>query len=286
MEVRASSRQGSEAPAEEQGTYLGSSHLCWRPTSNPLSQLPCLVTVGCPQQASAHKSPTAAQNTPPKSSRRLRTLLLHPVNRQIAPSSLCRNVAVSPRSSREGQIPSNNFSKCRTRSPRRTTARPPDVIPRLLPPPPPPKPVTLIGCRGDTQNRQRRVTDARNRRPTRSVSPCPPARSTSSRRSAPRSSSAPRARTCASRAPSACPPRPSRSPPARPLAVRVPRPGTATRCASTSVSSSALPLVRRRRFSVRKVLTDHCSLNAPTEVVKQIIVNIDAGVEVEVTIAA
>lgn len=68
--------------------------------------------------------------------------------------------------------------------------------------------------------------------------------------------------------------------------MRVPRPGTATRCASTSVSSSALPLVRRRRFSVRKVLTDHCSLNAPTEVVKQIIVNIDAGVEVEVTIAA
>jgi small subunit ribosomal protein S20e len=29
-----------------------------------------------------------------------------------------------------------------------------------------------------------------------------------------------------------------------------------------------------------------CSLHAPTEVVKQIIVNIDAGVEVEVTIAA
>jgi small subunit ribosomal protein S20e len=34
-------------------------------------------------------------------------------------------------------------------------------------------------------------------------------------------------------------------------------------------------------------LTHHlCSLHAPTEVVKQIIVNIDAGVEVEVTIAA
>ena len=30
----------------------------------------------------------------------------------------------------------------------------------------------------------------------------------------------------------------------------------------------------------------YCSLNAPTEVVKQIIVNIEAGVEVEVTIAA
>ena len=30
----------------------------------------------------------------------------------------------------------------------------------------------------------------------------------------------------------------------------------------------------------------HCSLNAPTEVVKQIIINIEAGVEVEVTIAA
>ena len=33
-------------------------------------------------------------------------------------------------------------------------------------------------------------------------------------------------------------------------------------------------------------LTDVLSLNAPTEVVKQIIVNIEAGVEVEVTIAA
>lgn len=33
--------------------------------------------------------------------------------------------------------------------------------------------------------------------------------------------------------------------------------------------------------------TNRCrSLNAPTEVVKQIIVNIEAGVEVEVTIAA
>lgn len=31
---------------------------------------------------------------------------------------------------------------------------------------------------------------------------------------------------------------------------------------------------------------DFNSLHAPTEVVKQIIVNIDAGVEVEVTIAA
>jgi len=33
------------------------------------------------------------------------------------------------------------------------------------------------------------------------------------------------------------------------------------------------------------LISDH-SLNAPTEVVKQIIVNIEAGVEVEVTIAA
>jgi hypothetical protein len=33
-------------------------------------------------------------------------------------------------------------------------------------------------------------------------------------------------------------------------------------------------------------LADNNSLNAPTEVVKQIIVNIEAGVEVEVTIAA
>jgi small subunit ribosomal protein S20e len=31
---------------------------------------------------------------------------------------------------------------------------------------------------------------------------------------------------------------------------------------------------------------DEISLNAPTEVVKQIIINIEAGVEVEVTIAA
>jgi small subunit ribosomal protein S20e len=34
------------------------------------------------------------------------------------------------------------------------------------------------------------------------------------------------------------------------------------------------------------MLTRLHSLNAPTEVVKQIIVNIEAGVEVEVTIAA
>jgi small subunit ribosomal protein S20e len=34
------------------------------------------------------------------------------------------------------------------------------------------------------------------------------------------------------------------------------------------------------------MLTGIQSLNAPTEVVKQIIVNIEAGVEVEVTIAA
>jgi len=33
-------------------------------------------------------------------------------------------------------------------------------------------------------------------------------------------------------------------------------------------------------------LTRDYSLNAPTEVVKQIIINIEAGVEVEVTIAA
>lgn len=33
-------------------------------------------------------------------------------------------------------------------------------------------------------------------------------------------------------------------------------------------------------------LTTMYSLNAPTEVVKQIIINIEAGVEVEVTIAA
>ena len=36
----------------------------------------------------------------------------------------------------------------------------------------------------------------------------------------------------------------------------------------------------------RRVLIELCSLNAPTEVVKQIIINIEAGVEVEVTIAA
>jgi small subunit ribosomal protein S20e len=35
-----------------------------------------------------------------------------------------------------------------------------------------------------------------------------------------------------------------------------------------------------------QVLTTFPSLNAPTEVVKQIIINIEAGVEVEVTIAA
>lgn len=34
------------------------------------------------------------------------------------------------------------------------------------------------------------------------------------------------------------------------------------------------------------ICRDESSLNAPTEVVKQIIVNIESGVEVEVTIAA
>ena len=37
---------------------------------------------------------------------------------------------------------------------------------------------------------------------------------------------------------------------------------------------------------VHGLLTSMGSLNAPTEVVKQIIINIEAGVEVEVTIAA
>lgn len=37
---------------------------------------------------------------------------------------------------------------------------------------------------------------------------------------------------------------------------------------------------------LKRVLTYINSLNAPTETVKQIIINIEAGVEVEVTIAA
>lgn len=36
----------------------------------------------------------------------------------------------------------------------------------------------------------------------------------------------------------------------------------------------------------KRVANEGHSLNAPTEVVKQIIINIEAGVEVEVTIAA
>ena len=40
-----------------------------------------------------------------------------------------------------------------------------------------------------------------------------------------------------------------------------------------------------RRRNICQVLM-RSSLNAPTEVVKQIIINIEAGVEVEVTIAA
>ena len=42
------------------------------------------------------------------------------------------------------------------------------------------------------------------------------------------------------------------------------------------------------RATIYKTHADHFSysLNAPTEVVKQIIINIEAGVEVEVTIAA
>lgn len=37
---------------------------------------------------------------------------------------------------------------------------------------------------------------------------------------------------------------------------------------------------------MKSILIYACSLNAPTEIVKQIIINIEAGVEVEVTIAA
>ncbi len=40
------------------------------------------------------------------------------------------------------------------------------------------------------------------------------------------------------------------------------------------------------RYAEVLLLTNGYSLNAPTEVVKQIIINIEAGVEVEVTIAA
>lgn len=53
------------------------------------------------------------------------------------------------------------------------------------------------------------------------------------------------------------------------------------RCASTSASSSESP--RHIFDAIANMLP---SLNAPTEVVKQIIINIEAGVEVEVTIAA
>ena len=42
----------------------------------------------------------------------------------------------------------------------------------------------------------------------------------------------------------------------------------------------------RSVFKNRRKADSMSSLNAPTEVVKQIIINIEAGVEVEVTIAA
>ena len=45
----------------------------------------------------------------------------------------------------------------------------------------------------------------------------------------------------------------------------------------------SLKRIRRLRMAWANAIR---SLNAPTEVVKQIIVNIEAGVEVEVTIAA
>lgn len=40
------------------------------------------------------------------------------------------------------------------------------------------------------------------------------------------------------------------------------------------------------KSKMKCILKQNRSLNAPTEVVKQIIINIEAGVEVEVTIAA
>lgn len=68
----------------------------------------------------------------------------------------------------------------------------------------------------------------------------------------------PRRSSCRSRAPCACPPRLCASPPARPLAVRVPRPGTASRCASTSVSSTC---TAPRRLSSRLYVSCHtCGL--------------------------
>lgn len=42
---------------------------------------------------------------------------------------------------------------------------------------------------------------------------------------------------------------------------------------------------RRRYQYLCRIADKRFSLNAPTEVVKQIIINIEAGVEVEVTIA-
>jgi len=52
------------------------------------------------------------------------------------------------------------------------------------------------------------------------------------------------------------------------------------------VSSSRDKERERRYDGKRKDRANRSSLNAPTEVVKQIIINIEAGVEVEVTIAA
>ncbi len=84
--------------------------------------------------------------------------------------------------------------------------------------------------------------------------------------------------------------------PVRPLAVRVPRPGMSLLSPPLSrVTLDAPPglFVKGRRaksprrdcyeMRIHKRLID---LVAPTEIVKQIIINIEAGVEVEVTIAA
>lgn len=159
-------------------------------------------------------SPSSFESPPPKSSRSINCNLSFPALISLPTTRLHHfaETSIPPRSSLE-ECPS-----CLTRSPRRTLAMRPYVHTS-------PNTHTLLPMK---------TIDNPPRRATRSASPSPPARSPSSKRSAPKSSSAPRARSSAPRAPSACPPRRSRSPPARPPAVRVPRRGIASRCASTS----------------------------------------------------
>lgn len=99
-----------------------------------------------------------------------------------------------------------------------------------------------------------------HRKPTRSESLLPPRRSSPSRRSAVNSSSVPRERSSASRDQSVSQLKPWRLPPVKPLVVKVPRPGIASRWESTSVWLSTF-YPPSLQFAIRRRITENHHTN-------------------------